>query len=328
MELKADRNIFAEIFIAFLFTEISHISGSFIGNGTVMVLCPLSLSCTLSFLTEAFLWTGREPSVWNEHMGLICSSLSDWWPGGSPIFSSPENRALKNNLLISLLKKMLPSSTFSEFPDPPTLFPLLTLLWQLVVLIVSNMKWKVYYIFELFLRLLGHLSIFSSFLGSSLISLPWINWKFLEEMEMLLGVIFDWILCVIEVRECCVWGNITSFWHCYNIVDQSRWWNFSCRLFWLETGGFWFLTSFGAGVFNYCFCWLIAPKHSLDFGIYDNHLATVSSNFRSNKIFEFNLSIRVWDFSLIILSSFLSCFTNAIKVFNLQTHVQVFTDCY
>ena len=202
MELKADRNIFAEIFIAFLFTEISHISGSFIGNGTVMVLCPLSLSCTLSFLTEAFLWTGREPSVWNEHMGLICSSLSDWWPGGSPIFSSPENRALKNNLLISLLKKMLPSSTFSEFPDPPTLFPLLTLLWQLVVLIVLNMKWKGYYIFELFLRLLGHLSIFSSFLGSSLISLPWINWKFLEEMEMLLGVIFDWILCVIEVREC------------------------------------------------------------------------------------------------------------------------------
>ena len=120
----------------------------------------------------------------------------------SPIFSSPENGALKNNLLISLLKKMLPSSTFSEFPDPPTLFPLLTLLWQLVVLIVSNMKWKGYYIFEIFLRLLGHLSIFSSFLGSSLICLPWINRKFLEEMEMLLGVVFDWILCVIEVREC------------------------------------------------------------------------------------------------------------------------------
>ena len=44
---------------------------------------------------------------------------------------------------------------------------------------------------ELFPRLLGHLSTFSSFFGGTSVSLPEVDLKFSEELGMLLESVFD-----------------------------------------------------------------------------------------------------------------------------------------
>ena len=90
----------------------------------------------------------------------------------------------------------------------------------------------------------------------------------------------------------------------------------------LKTGGtlgkrFCSLTSFGAGDVDYCCFWLSARKDSLDFDFDDNDLTTVSSNFGPNNIFEFDSSMKAYEFSLLIYpTSFLS-FTNIMKLLNL-----------
>ena len=175
-----------------------------------MVWCPLSFISLNSERSSILKWA----------YGINLFSSFRLMTRQFPLSFSPlKTECLKIDPLISSLKKILLSSAFPKFADPPTLFPHLTLLWLFVLLTVLDKKWKGYSIFELFLRLLGFLSTFSSFLGTPSISLPWVDLKFSEEIEILLVGVFDWILCVIGVMEC--WevvsekNNITSFWHCW-----------------------------------------------------------------------------------------------------------------
>ena len=201
-------------------------------------------------------------------------------------FSLLKTECLKIDPLISSLKKILLSSAFPKFTDPPTLFPHLTLLWLFVLLTVLDKKWKGYSIFELFLRLLGFLSTFSSFLGTPSISLPWVDLKFSEEIEILLVGVFDWILCVIGVLEC--WEVVSEkiILPPFGITEYyGRVWMMELLLISLlvRNREILFLTSSSAGDVDCSFCWLSTSQNFLDFDFDDNNLATESFSLKVYK---------------------------------------------
>ena len=102
------------------------------------------------------------------------------------------------------------------------------------------------------------------------------------------------------------WSN-RSKQFCWQIVDQSGWKN--PWLPWLKTGEYPWKGILFSKNFRWMRCWLFLllaqyPKISIDFDFNDNDLATVSSNFRPINIFKFDCSIKAWEFSLIIFTTF------------------------
>lgn len=78
-----------------------------------------------SFKMVAFLSTEKDPPFWDNHMGLIYSTLLVWWPDDFPNpFSPLRTECLLIGPLISFSQKCSPSSTFPEFPDPLTFMTL------------------------------------------------------------------------------------------------------------------------------------------------------------------------------------------------------------
>lgn len=78
-----------------------------------------------SFKMVAFLSTEKDPPFWDNHMGLIYSTLLVWWPDDFPNpFSPLRTECLLIGPLISFSQKCPPSSTFPEFPDPLTFMTL------------------------------------------------------------------------------------------------------------------------------------------------------------------------------------------------------------
>ena len=95
---------------------------------------------------------------------------------------------------------------------------------------------------------------------------------------------------------------------------------------WILGKGFCFPPSLGASDVDCC-SWLSGPKISLDFDFSGNDLPIMYFNSGPNNIFEFSLSVKAWEFTLVIVSSFFWLFTNAINILNFWTYEQVFTDC-
>ena len=166
---------------------------------------------------------------------------------------------------------------------------------------------------------MGCLSTFSSFFGSSSISLCKVDWKLSRKIKML--CVFDGILIVIGVQESWEVASKKILFLLFGIPENYG-------PVWMKLPS---LASTGwkhrdpweeillSNIFWCKWCWLLLlllaqcpQNNSLDFDFDDNDLVTVSLNFEPNKISEFNLPIKVWEFSW-LFQLFSSCLRMSLK---------------
>ena len=162
----------------------------------------------------------RRPSILKQAYGINLFNSSGWWWDASPSFTQLKSECLKIDPLISLPKRWLSSSAYSEFPDPATFLSFLTLLWLLMALVVFD---KSTHYNVIIFKILKDITIFK--ITGSFVNFSKLLWKYfklpalgrleiLEEIEMLSWACI-WLNSVgdrsLEMSRSNIWENSIPF---------------------------------------------------------------------------------------------------------------------